>query len=49
LTYGAGIFIEIQNLKLIRRNPREIRFVIDMYNDIPEIDEENNVAVITFN
>lgn len=48
INYGAGISIEIKNLKLISRTPKEIRFIIDKENLIKEIDEENNIAVVSF-
>ena len=48
IDYGTGIIIEIKNLKLISRTPKEIRFIIDKENLIKEIDEENNVAVVSF-
>jgi len=47
INYGAGIAVEIKNLKLISRNPKEIKFVIDRDNLIKEIDKENNIAVIS--
>ena len=40
--------VEIQNLKLIHKNPKEIQFVIDKDNLIKEIDEENNIAKTSF-
>jgi len=46
--YGAGIIIEIQNFKLIHRNPKEIKYVIDKKDLIKEIDEENNIAKVSF-
>ena len=49
INYGAGIVIEIKNLKLNTRNPDEIRFVIDRADLVDEIDEENNVAVVSLN
>lgn len=48
LVFGAGMKVEIQNLKLIHRNPKEIQFVIDKDNLIKEIDEENNIAKTSF-
>ena len=48
INYGAGIAIEIKNLRLISRNSEEIKFVIDKNNLIKEIDEENNIAVVSF-
>jgi len=47
INYGAGIAIEIKNLKLINKNPEEIRFIIDRENLLKEVDEEDNVAVIS--
>ena len=47
ITYGAGIVIEIKNLRLISRSPDEIRFIIDRNNLIEEIDKKNNVAVVS--
>jgi len=47
ISYGAGISIEIKNLKLRSRNPDEIRFVIDRDDLVDEIDSENNVAVVS--
>jgi len=48
LKFGAGIFMEIKNLKLIHRNPNEIKFLIDPSNSIKEINEENNIAFVDF-
>jgi hypothetical protein len=48
LRFGAGISIQVQNLKLLSRNPKEISFVIDRANNIKEIDEQNNVARVGF-
>ena len=47
IKYGAGISIEIKNVKLKSRNPDEIRFIIDKENLVAEIDENNNVAVVS--
>jgi hypothetical protein len=46
--YSGGIIFTVENFNLIHRNPSEIRFVIDESNKIKEIDEENNVAIVTF-
>ncbi len=43
---GSGISLEIENLKLIRLNPKKITFVIDRENKIKEIDKKNNIAII---
>ena len=48
IRYGAGIIISIENLKLKHSNPDEIQLVVDSDNFIEEIDEENNIAKITF-
>jgi len=48
IKYGAGIFIEITNFKLINRASKEVRFVIDRLDLIEELDEENNVAKVEF-
>lgn len=48
IDYGTGVIVEIKNLRLISRTPKEIRFIIDKENLIKEIDEENNVAVVSF-
>ncbi len=48
LIFGGGMRIEIQNLKLIHKNPDEISFVIDGNNLIKEIDEKNNIAKTGF-
>jgi hypothetical protein len=44
ITYGAGVVIEIENLKLHNRNSKEIQFVIDAFDNIHEIDKSNNIA-----
>ena len=46
ISYGAGISVEIKNLKLGSRNPDEIRFVIDREDIVDEYDSENNVATV---
>jgi len=48
LKFGAGIKVEIQNLKLWHRDPKEIKFVIDGDDSIKEIDETNNIAKTSF-
>lgn len=48
LIFGGGMRVEIQNLKLIHKNPDEISFVIDGNNLIKEIDEKNNIAKTGF-
>lgn len=48
ITYGAGIAIEIKNLRLINRDSKEIKFIIDKNNLIKEIDEQNNIASVSF-
>jgi hypothetical protein len=46
INYGAGISLEISGLKLARKNPDEIMFVIDKKNAIKEIDNKNNIVKI---
>jgi hypothetical protein len=48
LKFGAGIVLSVVNFKLINSNSKEIRFVIDYYNNVSEIDKSNNVAVLKF-
>tara|TARA_Y100000034_G_scaffold21160_1_gene24351 strand:+ start:17771 stop:18742 length:972 start_codon:yes stop_codon:yes gene_type:complete len=48
IKYGAGIKISIENLRLKSSSPDEIQLVIDSDNFIKEIDEENNIAKISF-
>lgn len=48
LKYGAGIILEVSNLKLLNRDSKEIKIVIDYYNHIIEMDKSNNVAVLKF-
>lgn len=48
IKYGAGVFIRIENLKLIRVNPKEILFKIDADNKIKELDKNNNIGKVTF-
>ncbi|MBR9706787.1 matrixin family metalloprotease [Candidatus Pacearchaeota archaeon] len=45
--FGAGIFVEIKNLKLNKIGAKQIQFVIDKSNSVKEIDEENNIAKVT--
>ena len=49
LKYGAGIIIGVSNLKLIKRDSKEIKIIIDYFNKTSEIDKENNVASFKFN
>jgi hypothetical protein len=49
IKYGAGIILEIQNLKLSDRNSKEIEFIIDYKNQIKEFDKKNNRVRIKFN
>ena len=48
LNYGAGIVLEVNNVKLLNRDSKDIKIVIDYYNHIPEIDKANNVARLSF-
>lgn len=47
IKYGAGIFIHVENLKLINRDSSEIKFIIDSENKIKEFDKKNNIARIS--
>lgn len=47
LNFGAGIFLQTTNLKLIHKVPKKISFVIDRGNKIKEINEENNMAIVS--
>ena len=44
--FGSGITLQTKNLKLAHLNPDKISFIIDRDNNIKEIDENNNVAVV---
>jgi len=46
INFGAGISLQTTNLKLIRKNPEQIQFVIDKENKIKELDKTNNIAII---
>lgn len=48
IRYGAGMIIEITNFKLNNRDSEEVKFVIDSLDLIEELDEENNVAKVSF-
>ena len=47
INFGAGVFMQTTNLRLNKRNPNQIRFIIDKENDIEEINEANNFAIIS--
>ncbi len=49
LKYGTGIIIRVSNLKLNKRNSKEIKIIIDYFNKTNEIDKENNIASFKFN
>lgn len=49
LFFGAGIVMEVNNLKLLKTNSKEIKIILDYYNNIPEIEEKNNIAILKFN
>lgn len=44
--FGAGITLRTQNLRLKRRNPESIKFIIDIDDEIEELNEGNNEAII---
>ncbi len=48
IKFGAGIVLEIGNLKLLKRDSKEIKIFIDYFNKIEEIDKENNIAALKF-
>ncbi|MBD3253211.1 matrixin family metalloprotease [Candidatus Pacearchaeota archaeon] len=48
LKFGAGIFLEVRNMKLKNRYPDELKFILDYNGKIKELDEENNEAKVTF-
>lgn len=44
--FGSGLSLQTKNLKLAHLNPDQIKFIIDKENEIKEIDENNNIAVV---
>ena len=46
INFGAGITLSTTNLKLKRKNPDTIKFILDRENKIKEINEDNNIAEI---
>jgi subtilase family serine protease len=42
IPYGAGLKLNIQNLKISHLNPEKLELVIDLENKIKEIDRTNN-------
>lgn len=48
IKYGAGVMINVENFRLNKRNSKEIKFVIDKYDNIKEIDEDNNEIIAIF-
>ena len=44
---GAGVILNVDNLRLPSRSVNEVRFVIDAENSIKELSEENNIAVLS--
>jgi len=48
LDYGAGISLQISNLKLSSRSATDIKLVLDADNLIEEYDESNNIAELIF-
>jgi len=46
ISFGAGLILRVENLKLNSLNPKEIRFVIDKDNLIKELDKKNNLAIV---
>jgi len=48
ISFGAGVNFQVKNLKLNSRSSENIELRIDSDNLIKEIDEENNIAKLTF-
>lgn len=48
LKYGAGIFLEIKNMKLRSRGSNNIDLIIDYENEIKELNETNNQISLVF-
>jgi hypothetical protein len=48
ISFGAGVTFQITNLKLKSRGSEDIELVLDFSEATKEIDEENNVAKLTF-
>lgn len=46
IKYGAGLKIDVQNLKLKTNDAGEILFILDNKNNVKELDENNNLARI---
>jgi hypothetical protein len=46
INYGSGMILGMENLKLLHRDPKEIKFVIDIDNEIKEFDKGNNIAYV---
>lgn len=44
---GAGIVLNVENLRLPSRSTNEVRFVIDAENSVRELSEDNNIAVLS--
>lgn len=48
IMFGAGISLEINNLKLNNRNSKNISLILDFDNLIKEYNEKNNIVVLSF-
>jgi predicted Zn-dependent protease len=46
ISYGAGVSLQINNLRLSRRNSENISLVLDSENLIREIDKDNNKVLL---
>jgi len=46
ISFGAGLILRVENLRLNNLNPKEIKFVIDKDNLIRELEEKNNLAIV---
>jgi hypothetical protein len=49
INYGAGVILEIENLKIANRYSKQIDFIIDYDDKIKELDENNNIAQFRIN
>lgn len=48
LKFGGGVYLQVQNLKLLNRDSKQVSFVIDSANLIDEMNKSNNEAVVKF-
>ncbi len=48
IRFGAGILMNMENIRLKSSNPEKISIIIDYENKLKELDKNNNIAEITF-